>query len=842
MKSCQASIHRGVTGEYTQRIFLRVPHNLPAQPTPLVGRTHELAAARYHLLRDEVRLLTLTGPAGTGKTRLAVAVALGLSDVFVDGVSFIDLSAITDPALVVPAIAQVLDLREEGRQSFAAQLRQQLRTQQRLLVLDNFEQVLLAATDVADLLAACPHVKVLVASRAALGLRWEHTFSVPPLRLPDPSVSVALAASPAALRGTEALGALAECPAVALFVQRARAAQPEFELTVENAPHVVDLCGRLDGLPLAIELAAARLKVLSPLAVLSRLEHRLDLLKSTAGDRPRRHQTLRAAIAWSYDLLTPAEQTLFCRLSAFVGGCTLEAASAVCTACEAAAYEGGNTADSTPPCISPVGLAMLDALEGLVSKSLLRQDVQPDGESRYRMLDTIREFALEHALTTGEAVKASASHASYYVALSETASRELRGPQQTVWLDRLERERDNIRAALAWCHAHGAGEQAVRLVGNIWRFWWVRGRFSEGRMLMERALVLPSAPEEDDARAEAFFGLGVLATYQGDYEAARALYEQCLSIWRRLDDTVGIGYALLNLAEVEAFVGDLSAARDMLLESLDVQRQAEDKAGIAWSLASLAFIWGALNELEKARACLDESASLFQEVGDTLGLAAARASLAHVVLDAGDLPQAEALFRESLVLFQQLNSSPSFVTYMGGVAALAGARKQFERAVQLHSAAEALLRTLGARVPPLFQEKYERSLNMAREHLDDAAFAAAWAQGQAMTLEQAIASVVEASSVGGTATHPGTTAMPPPVGKPVRQEGLGYGGLTPREQTVAVLVGRGLTNAQIARELVITEGTARIHVQNILGKLNFSSRAQIAAWAATQGLLTPSPG
>ena len=434
------------------------PPHLPIQPTPFIGREKEVDAVHHLFLREDVRLVTLTGPGGVGKTRMALHVAEQLRAHFADGVWFVSLAPISDPDLVIPTIAQTLGLWEAGERSLLEQLQVFLRERQVLLLLDNFEQVVRAAMHVANLLTICSHLKVLVTSREVLHVRAEREFPVPTLSLPDP-------------KRLPDLVALSQYEAVALFIQRAQAARPEFQVTNANAPVVAEICVRLDGLPLAIELAATRIKLLPLQALLTRLGQRLQLLTSSARDVPAHQQTLRNTIQWSYDLLDAQEQQLFCRLSVFVSGCTLEAVEAISAA-------PGNAT-----------LPVLDGVVSLIDKNLLQQTAQEGEEIRLLMLETIREYGWEALAERQEREAIQAAHAAYYLALAEEAERALGGPQQLLWLERLEREYDNLHAALHWLRLQGsrvegggeAAEQALRLETALSWFWIMRGYQNDGR-------------------------------------------------------------------------------------------------------------------------------------------------------------------------------------------------------------------------------------------------------------------------------------------------------------------------------------------------------------------------
>jgi predicted ATPase/class 3 adenylate cyclase len=522
------------------------PNNLPVQPTPLIGRAREVATARGLLQHPDTRMLTLTGPGGVGKTRLGLQIAADALREFPDGTFVVDLAAVISADVVIPSIAKTLRVQEAVDRPIPDSLKDYLHDRRLLLVLDNFEHVLAAAVQVADLLSACPRVKALVTSRAALHLRGERQFPVPPLALPDRS-------------RREPLDQLMRYEAIQLFVQRAQAAKPEFAGSDQNAHAIAEICHRLDGLPLALELAAARVNVFPPDALLERLDRRLSVLTSGPRDLPARQQTLRHAIAWSYDLLSPDEQMLFRRLGVFAGGCTPTAAGAVV---------GGGEPDPA--------LAVIDGIASLVDKSLLRQEDRA-GELCFRMLETIREYALECLSATGEAERLQQAHAAYYLAFAERAEPGLLGGwRQAEWLDRLTEDQDNLRAALAWFARHGPAEDGLRLAAALRRFWRARGNLTEGREHMAALLALPAAEPRGRARAKALHAAGLFASGQGDYVEARRSLEESLDIYRRLGDAHGIGWALVALGILARYEGDHVAAKSRLEESLALVTQVGD--------------------------------------------------------------------------------------------------------------------------------------------------------------------------------------------------------------------------------------------------------------------------
>jgi predicted ATPase len=700
-------------------------HNLPMQPTPLLGREEQVVALTALLRRPEVRLVTLTGLGGIGKTRLAVQVAADLVEDFADGIWFVRLSRLVDPALVVPTIAQTLGLQEQESQPFAEVLRAHLADRSLLLVLDNFEQVVAAALDVAGLLAASPGLRVLVTSRIRLHLRGEREYVLGPLPLPETGAE------------QQPPEHLSQYAAVALFVERAQAARSDFAVTSANAPAIAEVCAQLDGLPLAIELAAARVKLLPPEALLARLSGQLKLLTGGARDAEERQQTMRATLAWSERLLASEERVLFRRLAVFVGGNTLEAAEAVCAA---------------PAGIEPVGLDVLDGLSTLVDQSLVQQRTESDegGEPRFGMLHVIREYALERLEASDggkEAEVLRRAHAAYILALAERAELEMVGPREGAWLGRLEGEHDNLRAVLRWARERGEVETGLRLVAALRGFWWGRAHLSEGRQWVEGLLALAAgAGLEEGApliaervRARALLAGGTLAVWQGDAAAAGPWLEAAAALAQAVGDLHTAGEALNELGILAAHQGDWGRAARRYEDSLALWRPLGDESGIGLALNNLGDVAIHLGDLERAEAALVEALARSRTVGDQGMLAACLVNLGWVARLRGEVARAEALQREALVLARDLGDPRRCAELLEHVASTAAAAVQGARAARLLGAAAAVRKTIGAPLPAPEREDVEEAVAAARAALGEAAWAMAFASGQALSLEEAIA-------------------------------------------------------------------------------------------------------
>ncbi len=733
-------------------------HNLPVQRGPLVGREPELAALQALLLRPDAGLVTLTGPGGTGKTRLALQTAAEVSDRCADGVYFVPLATVTDPALVAPIIAQALELKEVASQEPLATLQGYLRDKQMLLVLDNFEQVIAAAPLVTRLLATAPRLRVLVTSREVLRLHGEQVFPVPALSLPDPEH----------LPPPEAL---ARVEAVALFVQRARLVQPGFELTTANAPAVAEICARLEGLPLAIELAAARIRLLSPQAMRARLPGRLDLLTGGARDLPARQQTLRGAIQWSYDLLAPAEQRLFCRLAVFVGGCTLEAAEAVC--------DGGGD----------LGIDVFEGVASLADKSLLRQEMGRDDEPRFGMLETIREFAagLLAAADPAQARALRTRHATFFRDLTDAQSVALQGAGQLQAVELLERDHDNLRAALAWTTEQGDSDSALRMVGllGLFQFWNARSYYREALAWTTAVLALPvpdgrtvaragalvtaawvswrmnayaatarfareaksileelraqglTGPRETQYWAHALLALAIALDLENDPTSV-PLHEQSIALFAGQGDHWGQALAYLDEALVLHRRGDTDGARDAFSQSLHWFQQSGDTWGLAQAingLGDLARMDGAYAEAERH---YERALTLYRSINVHADIPSALHNLAYVALARGEAERARTLFRDALDQHVRLENEHGITECLAGLAAVAAVTGAPERAARLFGAAAALREAASAMIWPAEQAENARYTARAQAQLDPAAWAAAWQAGRALTLADAV--------------------------------------------------------------------------------------------------------
>jgi predicted ATPase/class 3 adenylate cyclase len=790
----------------------RHPTNLPIQPNQLVGRETDLDAIKELLGRGDVRLVTLTGVGGTGKTRLALQASAELLEVFDDGAFFVDLAPLEQAELVLPTVAATIGVRESGGHSLRAALIDFLAHKRFLLVLDNFEHLMAAAPSVSDLLGSCDGLNVVVTSRAPLRVRGEHEYAVPPLAVPDPN----------RMPPVEDLAAV---EAVKLFVQRSAAIRPDFSLTHDNAHPVAEICARLDGIPLAIELAAARIRTLEPLALLKRLDRRLKLLTGGARDLPGRQQTLRATIAWSHDLLTADERAVFRRLSVFAGSGSIEAA------------------EDVTDVAADLDIDVLDGVETLIDQSLLRRTTGPDGEPRFAMLETLREFGMERLAEAGEVEAMQHAHAAWFLAFTTGVDAALRSPEQARWLRRLDTEHDNLRTALGWALAHDADDVSLRLVRRLWPFWHIRGHLEEGMRWIQSAVERGDQAATDDrlwaqigagtlrfaqgdfAGAEQWFArshdeagivgdplamvmllnnlgavahaqgnlgiatqryeeslayarelgedrryatalanLGAIAHYRGDETAAIARYEESLALYRALEDTIGTMDVLSNLVAVMAPVpGQKEHARRLGDEALSLARELGSVQGEASLLTYLGIVAETAGELEQGRDLHEQSLMRYREVGDRAGIATSLGNLGAVALDTGDLEQSIALCKESIELFAELGDPDGVAYALESLAAVALERGEPERATRWLGAVDGMRETVGSAIPAESRRRRERFVNRLRATLPADALDAGIAAGRELQMDQVRAEVLAAWTPGKSPPAPASSTSTPTV-------------------------------------------------------------------------------
>ena len=763
---------------------------MPLELSSFVGREKELAEVE-RLLEDS-RLLTLTGSGGCGKTRLALAAAGELSEGFEEGVWLVELVPLTDPSLVPQAVAATLGVREQPGRSLTEMLSGYLGSKKLLLVLDNCEHLVEACAELAEaLLRYCPELRVLATSREALGITGEVAWPVPSLSLPD-------------LRRLPDIGSLPEYESARLFVERAVAVRPDFVLTEQNASAVAQVCYRLDGMPLAIEFAAARTTVLSVEEVADRLDDCFRLL--SAGGRtamPHQH-TLHATMDWSHELLPEQERILLRRLSVFAGGFTLKAVESVCVG------EDLQRED------------VLDLLSHLVDKSLVLVAEQ-DSETRYRLLEAVRQYGWEKLSESGEEGQIREQHARYYLALAEEAEPELKGEGQVAWLERLEREHDNLRVDMRWLLRQGESEEAARLGWALWLFWGIRGYYDEGRRSMEQALsVEGSDAMPASARAKALYVEGMMENYQGDHLSAEVLLEESISLFRELDDKLGTAYALSNAGFAALGQGQPQKAITLTEEAVDLFLKVDETWGAAVELGFLAVAWRDQGDHERAKRLAERGLALSREVGERQAISVALNTLATLAQAERDHERARELFEEGLTVSAELGNESDVVHCLEGLASIAGAEGSIVRAVRLWGAAEALLEEIEVGVHTYVPDHSIQQSQVAAAHarLDEEAFEAAWAEGRMMTSEQAIQYALEQEAGPKQAAAEANSA-----------------GLSAREAEVLRLVAGGLTNAEVAEKLFLSSRAVDWHLGTIYRKLGSHSRTEAARFAAEHDLL-----
>jgi non-specific serine/threonine protein kinase len=785
--------------------------HLPATLTSFVGREREVTATTNLLRRSDVRLITLTGPGGVGKTRIAIhAAETAGNDAFIDGVSFIPLAMVVDPTQVVPTIARTLGIRESGDRPPIDRLVDVLGDRHVLLVLDNFEQVVDAAPILIELLGACPRLTVLATSRAPLNVSGEHVLAIHPLTLPT-------------TENRTSIETIVQSEAIQLFVARAQAARHDFALTDDNAADIAGVVQRLDGLPLAIELAAARIVHLTPSALLSRLARRLPLLTGGARDLPERQRTMAATIAWSHDLLTAAEQQLFRRLAVFTGGFTLDAAEYVSRETEVGSRELDDRFPLARDSRLPSPDSVLDGVASLVNNSLLRQGSGPDGESRYAMLDTVREYGLERLTASGEEAAVRARHSSWFVELAERADKAIwGGREQRLWLDQLEADLANLRSALTWLAETGDGARLLRLTAALGGLWQFRSHRIEGRTWLSRALTW-GGDTEPAARATALVKFALLERAMGG-EIRLDLATEAIAIRRELGDEWGIGHALILRGLLLNDRGDDDLAVATWEEAAGHLTPIGDLAGVGTVRLLLGMAALARGDSCRAREVITEALELYQRADSSYWIARAVQALGVVETRNGETVAAAGHYAESLRLWSEIGSQEGLIDAIAESAFLAAERHPAASTRLL--AATATIGGILGRIPTqAIRARLDRTTAAARSTLGEPEFASAWAAGRLLTIEEATAEAFAALAEL-------NEAQP----QDASERAAAQTGLTSRERDVLHQVAAGHSNRQIAELLHLSERTVENHVRQILIKLDVPSRTAAAGYAIRNGL------
>lgn len=815
-------------------------HSLGNVPIPLsafIGRGYEVAEIKRLLSSN--RLVTLTGAGGSGKTRLAIKVAHELLGNYRDGVWFVELSSLSEPTLALQTIASVLDVHERSNEPLMQSLIETLSRRQILLVIDNCEHIISTCAEITEvLLAGCAELSVLATSREPLNLPGEMVWAVPPLSLPEPQPWRDISS------GSQAIHAYEGSEAIQLFIARAQAVHADFTLTTSNGAFVAEICRRLDGMPLAIELAAARARSLSVQQIAQRLDDRFRLLTGGARTAPPRQQTLAATLDWSYNLLSSKEQTVLQRFSVFAGGATLEAAESVCA--------GGDVESAE----------VLDALSHLVDKSLITATSLQGGETRYRLLETIRQYALEKLGESREVDESRTRHLNYFLQWAENAHPQLDKKGQLEWLERYEADHDNLRSALEWCAVDvERAEAGLRLAAACGRFWRLHGYISEGRTRLTAALSHAGAEKRSAARAWALFRTGVLAYLQGDYSACRAYLEESLAIsqelgesgkliaansldvlgeayteagdydralpffekamviYRELKDRWGIGEMLMQFGWAALRVGDYDEAQARLEEVLTSGQETGYTEHVAFALGGLGELAVRQKQYERAVHFLDESLTLHQQRGDKWTIGTSLGSLGWVALRQRDYQRMKNYLSQSLAIRTEVGDKGGIAWCLEKLAEAKFEKEQLEDAARIFGHAESVRAPIGSAIDPADQPDYNRLISDLRSALGPDAFAALWTEGKTMRLEEVI-----------------ELALSEPESESAHAEKEKFGGLTAREREVATLIAQGKSNREIAEAMTVGVKTIETYVTRILNKLNFDSRVQIATWAVEKGL------